>query len=82
MKNLESIEDLLLEPGCTLDQICTELARLFTVRPTEVGVMRVEGEFLRFLYPAELQEAGRIPISGSGVAANDRCDLSPARGLP
>jgi len=69
MKNLESIEDLLLEPGCTLDQICTELARLFTVRPTEVGVMRVEGEFLRFLYPAELQEAGRIPISGSGVAA-------------
>jgi len=69
MKNLEAMEELLLEPGCTLDRICTELAKLFTVRSTEVGVLRVEGEFLRFLYPAELQEAGRIPISGSGVAA-------------
>lgn len=69
MIDLEPMEEMLLESGCTLDRICAELAKLFSVRSTEVGVLRVEGEFLRFLYPAELQEAGRIPISGSGVAA-------------
>jgi len=69
MIDLEPMEEMLLETGCTLDRICTELARLFSVRSTEVGVLRLEGEFLRFLYPAELQVAGRIPISGSGVAA-------------
>jgi len=69
MKNLECLEEMLLQSTCTLDGICTELAKLFSVRNTEVGVLRLEGDFLRFLYPAELQEAGRIPISGSGVAA-------------
>jgi len=69
MKNLASIEGLLLESSCTLDRICIELANLFGVRCTEIGVLRLEGEFLRFLYPAELQVAGRIPISGSAVAA-------------
>jgi len=69
MINLDSMEEMLLENGCTLDRICAELAKIFCVRSTEVGVLRVEGDFLRFLYPAELQEAGRIPISGTGVAA-------------
>ena len=69
MKNLSPIEELLLETNCTLDQICIELANLFGVRCTEIGVLRLEGEFLRFLYPVELQVAGRIPISGSAVAA-------------
>jgi len=69
MIDLEPMEEMLLEAGCTLDRICAELAKLFSVRSTEVGVLRVEGDFLRFLYPAELQEAGRIPISGSGIAA-------------
>lgn len=69
MIDLEPMEEMLLESGCTLDRICAEMARLFSVRSTEVGVLRVEGDFLRFLYPVELQEAGRIPISGSGVAA-------------
>jgi len=69
MIDLEPMEEMLLDSGCTLDRICVELAKLFSVRHTEVGVLRLEGEFLRFLYPVELQEAGRIPISGSGVAA-------------
>jgi hypothetical protein len=67
--DLESMEEMLLENSCTLDRVCAELARAFNVRSTEVGVLRIEGDFLRFLYPVELQEAGRIPISGSGVAA-------------
>jgi hypothetical protein len=69
MKNLAPLEALLLRSSCTLEQICIELAKLFAVQPTEIGVLRIEGDFLRFLYPAELQVAGRIPISGSGVAA-------------
>ena len=35
-----------------------ELAKLFGVRGTEVGILRFEGELLRFLHPAELQSAG------------------------
>jgi len=69
MIDLESMEEMLLEDSCTLDRICAELARIFSVRSTEVGVLRAEGDFLRFLHPVELQEAGRIPISGTGVAA-------------
>jgi hypothetical protein len=69
MIDLEPMEEMLLETGCTLDRICVELAKVFSVRSHEVGVLRVEGDFLRFVYPAELQEAGRIPISGAGVAA-------------
>jgi GAF domain-containing protein len=69
MKSLEAIEEVLLGRSCTLDRICAELAKLFGVRCTEVGILRLEGELLRFLYPAELQSAGCIPISGSAVAA-------------
>jgi len=69
MTSLEAIEAMLLGAECTLDEICTELATLFGVRRTEVGILRLEGELLRFTYPAELQSAGCIPISGSAVAA-------------
>ena len=69
MTNLEAIEEVLLGNNCTLDRLCAELAKLFNVRCTEVGVLRLEGELLRFLYPAELHSAGSIPISGSAVAA-------------
>src|SRR5208282_801628 len=69
MTNLKAIEAALVGANCTLDGICTELAKLFGVRRTEVGILRLEGELLRFTYPAELQSAGCIPISGSAVAA-------------
>ena len=32
-------------------------------------MLRLERELLRFVYPAELQAAGCIPISGSAIAA-------------
>jgi hypothetical protein len=69
MTSLEAIEEVLLGEDCTLDGICAELAKLFGVRCTEVGLLRLEGELLRFLYPAELQSVGCIPVSGSAVAA-------------
>jgi hypothetical protein len=69
MTSLEAIEEVLLGRDCTLDRISGERAKLFGVRGTEVGILRFEGELLRFLHPAKLQSAGCIPISGSGVAA-------------
>jgi len=66
---MEAIEEVLLGSNCTLDRISAELATMFGVRRTEVGILRLEGGMLRFLYPAELQSAGHIPISSSSVAA-------------
>ena len=69
MYSLEAIEEALSRTECTLDEVCTELARLFGVRSTEVGILRLEGELLHFAYPVELQSVGCIPVSGSAVAA-------------
>jgi GAF domain-containing protein len=69
MTSLEAIDEVLLSTSCTIDLICAELAKMFGVRSTEVGILRLEGELLTFLYPAELQAVGCIPISGTGVAA-------------
>lgn len=69
MTSLEAIDEVLLSTSCTVDLICVELAKMFGVRSTEVGILRLEGELLTFLYPAELQAVGCIPISGTGVAA-------------
>jgi len=69
MTTLEAIEEVLLGGNCTLDRLCLELASLFGVQCTEVGILRLEGKQLRFLHPAELHSAGSIPISSSAVAA-------------
>lgn len=69
MTSLEAIDEVLLSTECTVDLICAELAKMFGVRCTEVGVLRLDGELLTFLYPPELQAVGCIPISGTGVAA-------------
>jgi len=69
MNSLESLEEVLLARDCTLQEICGELAKLFGVRWSEIGILRLEGELLRFIHPAELNSAGCIPVSGSAVAA-------------
>ena len=69
MTNLESIEEVLLGGSCTIERLCAELAKFFGVRSTEVGLLRLEGALLRFLFPPELQSAGSIPLSSSAVAA-------------
>jgi hypothetical protein len=53
----------------TVEKLCVELARIFSVRRDEVAVLRVQGRMLHFVYPPELQAAGAIPISSSAVAA-------------
>lgn len=77
MLNLEKIEEVLLATGCTLERVCAELAKLFGVRRSEIGVLRLDGEFLEFVYPPELQAAGRIPLSASAVAARTASTKRP-----
>ena len=51
------------------ESICAGVAKAFGVRITEVALLEVKGNVLKFLYPAELKNAGAIPISSSSVAA-------------
>ena len=77
MTAARSLEALLSQPGCTPEGICTLLGQMFNVRPTEVGLLRLEGKLLKFLYPAELQVVGTIPISSSAIAARTASTQKP-----
>jgi transcriptional regulator with GAF, ATPase, and Fis domain len=55
--------------SATPDLACGKLARTLQVAPNEVALLRLEKGQLRFIYPAELRQAGTIPLSGSAVAA-------------
>jgi hypothetical protein len=46
-----------------------ELAKIFSVRATEVALLRLENGLLKFLFPEELATAGSIPISSSSAVA-------------
>jgi len=69
MCSFEQLQGLLdvTPPGPA--NICAAIAKLFEVIPTDVGLLMVEGDFLKFLFPVELQTAGAIPLSSSAVAA-------------
>lgn len=69
MKRLDGLEELLNNGSCKPEQVCAELARVFGVRITEVGLLRAIDQTLVFVHPAELQSAGFIPLSSSAVAA-------------
>jgi len=69
MSILDGLEDLLHVSRCTPGRVCAEIARIFRVKQTEVGLLWCEGVFLKFLFPVELQQAGSIPLSSSAVAA-------------
>jgi hypothetical protein len=53
----------------TPESICACIANIFRVRETEVALLELVGNFLNFIYPAELKTAGAIPLSSSAVAA-------------
>jgi len=63
-----ALEHLLMNAGGP-EQCCTELSRIFVVRPNEVALLRLESGLLRFLFPSELSTAGSIPISSSSAVA-------------
>jgi GAF domain-containing protein len=69
MSILEGLEELLNVSRCTPGRICAEIANIFRIRQTDVGLLWIEEESLKFLFPIELQCAGAIPLSSSAVAA-------------
>jgi len=61
---------LLVDKQSPAAELCEELARAFHVQPTEVALLRLEENALRFVFPPELREVGYIPLSSSAVAAH------------
>jgi hypothetical protein len=55
--------------GGTPESICANVAKTFGVRKSEVALLETSGSVLRFLHPAELKNAGAIPLSSSSIAA-------------
>ncbi len=53
----------------TTETVCANLATRFRVRPTEVALLRLEAEALRFCLPCELTHIGSIPLNSTAVAA-------------
>jgi GAF domain len=70
MNRLEQLEELVNSDKCSMGQVCAELALVFGVGITEIGVLRLEGRDLHFVFPPELQVAGTIPLSGTAIAAH------------
>jgi len=64
-----ALKKLLKESDCTPARVCAEIASMFSVRTSEVGLLRLDGRMLRVLFPGELRAAGSIPLSGSTIAA-------------
>jgi len=64
-----SIELLVQMRSCSPERLCSEVARIFGVKTTEVGLLRVQGSYLKFVFPYELKTLGAIPLASSAVAA-------------
>jgi hypothetical protein len=70
IKMLETEQLVSIEPqDSSPEAICATVAAVFKVRKTEVALLEVSGNVLKFLYPAELTKVGAIPLSSSAVAA-------------
>lgn len=59
-----------LESSTTPEAVCLALANIFHVQSTEVALLRLEKDALRFLYPEHLRSSESIAISSSAVAAH------------
>jgi hypothetical protein len=66
---LDSLEALAHADVCTPERMCAEIARMFGVRTTEIGLLRLQGSYLKFVFPPELRTLGAIPLSSTAVAA-------------
>ena len=49
--------------------VCTTISRIMRVDRGGIGILKVRGLTLEFVYPFELRSAGRIPLSSPAVAA-------------
>jgi hypothetical protein len=60
----------LIDRDVTPKEVCSVLAKMFQVQPTEVALLRLDHGLLRFIFPEELTTAGSIPLSSSSIAAH------------
>lgn len=74
---LDGLRELMATQHPVFDEICRELARAFHVRETEIALLCAHGTVLKFVFPAELKQAGSIPISGSAIAARTALTRKP-----
>jgi hypothetical protein len=51
------------------ERIANELAKVFNVKATEVGILRVDKTLLVFVYPPKLHNLGSIPLNTTGSVA-------------
>jgi hypothetical protein len=51
------------------ERIAHELAKVFSVHPEEVAILKVTGSNLGFIYPARLAHVGSIPLNTSNSVA-------------
>lgn len=58
-----------LENCATPEAACLKLARMLRIANSEIALLRLEKNHLRFIYPPELRDAGTIPLSSPAVAA-------------
>ena len=72
----DSLEVLARAVSCTPERLCTEIARIFGVHATEVGLLRLQGSYLKFVFPIELRTLGAIPLVSSAVAAKTAVNKS------
>ena len=69
MKVLEQLENDAVAGNCSLFRFCTEVAKMFKLRPHEVAVLTLCHSMLQFAYPPELRSTGLIPLISSTQAA-------------
>lgn len=65
------------KPSLDAESFCSQVAERFGVRIHEVALLRVEGAFLRFVFPAALRWGGDIPLGSSALAARTARDRRP-----
>ena len=53
------------------ERVGAELAKSFGVHPDEVGIMKVEGANLMFVYPARFHNMGSIPMNTIELPTNE-----------
>jgi hypothetical protein len=70
MPDPRELEQVLKQDGSP-ERFCAELAKVFHVRCTEIGLLRLQANLLKFIFPVELMTVGTIPISsGNSIAAH------------
>jgi hypothetical protein len=70
MNDWQALDAAVTSHAVDIESLCDAIARIMGVNANGVGLLRVRGLSLEFVYPFALKSAGRIPLSSSAVAAN------------